>query len=1100
MNNGGIAWLARNPVAANLMMIFIIVSGLLATQTVKEEVFPEVELDRISIAVPYLGAAPEEVEEGVVIRIEEAIQGIDGIKEIQSTASEGNASVMVELELGADARRVVDEVKNNVDAITTFPLETEKPIIRELKARNPVTDISIAGDTDVFALKALAERVRDGLTAMPEITQVDVVSAPPYEISIEVSEVALRRHGMTFDQVADAVRRSSLDLPGGSVRTDGGEILLRTIGQAYRGAEYENLVLWTRADGSRLRLGDVATVVDGFAETDQQARFDHQPTVLVSVFRTGEQSALDIAAAVGRYVEDARARLPEGVSMTLWHDQAKVLNDRLTLMLRNGATGFVLVFVVLALFLELRLAFWVSLGIPISFLGAIALMPGLDVSVNVISLFAFILVLGIVVDDAIIVGENIYRHQEKHGEGLRGAIEGAREIAKPVTFAVLTTVAAFMPLMFVPGMMGKIFRVIPLVVIPCLLFSLVESLGILPAHLSHVPRRGAPGPWRRFQSIFSNGLKQFIARVYTPVLEAALRWRYVTAAIGLSTLILTGGMVLGGWATFHFFPSIEADFMSASVTMPQGTPVETTSQAVGKLEAGAERLRARLRQETGMDYFRHVSTSVGDQPMLSRGGGPMGPGESVASANVGEVTIELAPAETRSYTSEHLGNLWREATGAVPEAVEVRFAMSMMNPGDDVDVQLAGPDIERLRDAAEAVKARLAVYAGVYEISDSFRAGKEEMQLGIKPAAETLGLTLQDLGRQVRQAFYGEEAQRIQRGRDDIRVMVRYPRDDRRSLGDLENMRIRTPNGGEVPFSQVAQVEPGRGFASIKRVNRNRAVNVTASVDPAITSSGAVIADLRTRILPEVLAGYPGVFYTFEGAQAEQADAVGGLQRGFVLALLMIFALLAVPLRSYVQPLIIMAAIPFGLVGAVWGHIVMGLDVTMMSMMGLVALTGVVVNDSLVMVDFINRARAVHTDVGRRVRREGGRQRDRRELESSGLQLAIREAGGSRFRPILLTSLTTFFGLAPLMVERSVQAAFLVPMAVSLAFGVLFATFITLILVPVSYLILDDVQRTLRRLFGAGAPAVGPAEVEDAPAPVDGGARATARVAEASSA
>ena len=610
MNNGGIAWFARNPVAANLMMVFIMVSGLIATTTVKEEVFPEVDLDRISIQVPYLGAAPEEVEEGVVIRIEEAIQGVDGIKEIQSTASEGNASVMIELELGADARRVVDEVKNQVDAITTFPLETEKPIIREMTARNQVTDISISGDTDIFALKALAERVRDELTAMPEITQVDIVSAPPYEISIEVSEVALRRHGMTFDQVADAVRRSSLDLPGGSVRTDGGEILLRTIGQAYRGNEYEDLVLWTRADGSRLRLGDVATVVDGFAETDQQARFDHQPTVLVSVFRTGDQSALDIAAAVDGYVEGARARLPEGISMTLWQDQAEVLNDRLTLMLRNGATGFALVFVVLALFLELRLAFWVSLGIPISFLGAIALMPGLDVSVNVISLFAFILVLGIVVDDAIIVGENIYRHQEEHGEGLRGAIEGAREIGKPVTFAVLTTVAAFMPLMFVPGMMGKIFRVIPLVVIPCLLFSLVESLGILPAHLSHIPRRGKPGPWRRFQSLFANGLKLFIRQVYTPILETALRWRYVTAAIGLSTLILTGGMVLGGWANFHFFPSIEADFMSASVTMPQGTPVDVTSQAIAKLEEGATRLRTRLQQDTGMDYFRHVSAAV----------------------------------------------------------------------------------------------------------------------------------------------------------------------------------------------------------------------------------------------------------------------------------------------------------------------------------------------------------------------------------------------------------------------------------------------------------------------------------------------------------
>ena len=438
------------------------------------------------------------------------------------------------------------------------------------------------------------------------------------------------------------------------------------------------------------------------------------------------------------------------------------------------------------------------------------------------------------------------------------------------------------------------------------------------------------------------------------------------------------------------------------------------------------------------------------------------------------MTVELLPAETRGLTSEQLGNLWREATGPIPEAVEVSYAMSIMDPGDDVDVQLAGPDMNRLQAAADELKARLAEYAGVHEIADSFRPGKEEMRLAIRPAAETLGLTLEDLGRQVRQAFYGEEAQRIQRGRDDIRVMVRYPRDDRRSLGNLENMRIRTPNGGEVPFSQVAEVQPGRGFASIKRVNRNRAVNVTAGVDAEITSAGAVIADLRTRILPEVLAGHPGVFYTFEGAQAEQVDSVGGLQRGFILAMLTIFTLLAVPLRSYLQPLIIMAAIPFGLVGALWGHIIMGLDVTMMSMFGLVALTGVVVNDSLVMVDFINRARGVHSDLGRRIREAGGRQQSRHAFASSGLQLAIREAGSNRFRPILLTSLTTFVGLAPLMLDRSVQAAFLVPMAVSLAFGALFATFITLILVPVSYLILDDVQRTLRRLFGTEDPSGDP--------------------------
>ena len=1087
--NRAIGWLAHNPVAANLLMLLIVASGLTGAASVTEEVFPELDLRRIRIQVPYLGAAPEEVESGVVVRIEEAVQNIDGVQQIVSTASEGSASVIVELETGADSQRVLDEVTNNVQAITTFPVETERPIIRELVTRNQVTDIAVAGATDVASLKSIAEFVRDGLVALPQVGQVEIVSVPPYEISIEVSETALRRHALTFDEVADAVRRSSLDLPGGSVRTRRGEILLRTIGQAYSGVDYENLVLWTRADGSRLLLGDVATVVDGFAETDQSARFDDVPAVTVSVYRSGEQSAIDVAAAVRDYVRRADAWLPQGITLTIWQDQSLVLSDRLAIMLGNGAAGFALVFLVLTLFLEMRLAFWVSLGIPISFLGAFALMPGLDVSVNMVSCFAFILVLGIVVDDAIIVGENIHRHQERHGVGLRGAVDGAREIGKPVVYAVLTTAAAFLPLFFVSGAFGQMFRVVPLVVVPCLLFSLLESLGILPAHLAHGRRRGRPGPWRRFQQRIAGGLTWFVRRGYGPILESALRWRYVTAAIGLSTLMLTGGLALGGWTNFQFAPSIENEYMTASITMSLGTPAATTSEAVARFEAGAARLRARLEEETGVDYFRHVATTIGDQPVQARGGGRLGrlDADIVAASNIGEITVELAPAETRSHTSEQLGILWREETGPVPEAVAIDFHTSLLTSGEDVDVELSGRDLDRLRAAADVLKGRLAEYAGVYAIADSVRTGKAEMRLDILPAAETLGLTLQDLGRQVRQAFYGEEAQRIQRGRDDIRVMVRYPREQRRSLGDLESMRVRTPGGGEVPFSRVALVEPGRGFASIRRIDRSRAVNVTASVDPQVASTSDLVADLRERILPQVLAEFPDVFYRFRGTQEAQEEALSGLRVGFVLALIMIFGLLAIPLRSYAQPLIIMGAIPFGLVGALWGHMLMGLDVTFMSLLGLVALTGVVVNDSLIMVDFINRAR--HAPAGSR--EPEGRPPDGRQPAPTGLEAAIRQAGGRRFRPIVLTSLTTFAGLMPMMADRSMQAAFFIPMAVSLAFGVLFATFITLFLVPVAYAILDDLQRLPRRLPGD----VGARQEEPVARTFDGGRSPGARAA-----
>ena len=1048
--NGMIDWFARNPVAANLLMVFIIVSGLIGLFNIRGETFPEIELDMVSIQVPYLGAAPEEVEEGVCIRIEEAIQGIDGIEQITSTADEGSGTVLVEVGLGADTRRVLDDIKSNVDAIETFPEETEKPIITEMLARFRVVDIAVSGEADEFTLKAIAERVRDDLAAQPGISLVEFASARPYEISIEVSEDALRRHGLTFDDVAMAVRRSSLDLPGGSVRADSGEILLRTIGQAYRGAEFERLVVLARPDGTRLRLGDVATVVDGFAETDQFGRFDGRPTMLVSIFRTGEQSDMEIARAVDDYMARAQATLPEGIALTVWMNQADILIDRLSLMLRSGVMGFALVFVMLALFLELRLAFWVSLGIPISFLGAIMLMPVMDVTANVVSTFAFIMVLGIVVDDAIIVGENIHRHQQRDPDRLRASIAGAQEIATPVTFAVLTTVAAFSPLLFVPGMMGKMMIFVPMVVIPCLLFSLVESLNILPAHLAH-RRQGGRGLWHWFQSHFADGLERFIDRVYRPVLALGLRWRYLSLAVGLSTLVVTGGMVAAGWIAFHFFPSPEATVISASITMPLGTPPSATSDAIQQLEDGAERLRQEVLEQAGIDVIRHVYAAVGDQPMGGDGPGPFRALGGASSGHLGQVMLELVPPDSRPQRAEELNNRWRELTGPIPQATELTYTASAATAGSDVDVMLVGPDVAQMQAAAERLKQHLRAYTGVYDITDSFRAGKEEIKLGITPAAETLGLTLQDLGRQVRQAFYGEETQRIQRGRDDIRVMVRYPADQRRSLGDLEGMRIRTPEGGEVPFSHVAVVEPGRGFASIKRVDRNRAINVMASVDETVTSTGTVNGYLASNVLPQVLAEHPGVRYEFEGVQAEQRDAIGGLQTGFTLAMFGIFALLAIPLKSYIQPLIIMSAIPFGFVGAVWGHVIMGENVSLMSTMGIVALSGVVVNDSLVMVDFINRQR-----------RRGG----------SVLQ-AVQEAGAARFRPILLTSLTTFAGLAPLLFEQSTQADFLKPMAISLAFGVVFATFITLILVPTSYMILEDFKWLWRRLLRRPEPTGG---------------------------
>ena len=989
-----IGWFAANGVAANLLMVFIIVMGLMTLTTVKQEVFPELSPDAISVSVLYPGAAPEEVEEGIVIRIEEKVQDLEDIKEMSSVSAENVGTVIIELVQGADGSEVLNEVKARVDSIDTFPEEAEEPLIEEVLIRRQVISVAVSGPAEERTLKAIGERVRDDLAALPQISQVDLVATRPYEISIEISEEALRRWGLTFEEVARAIRRSSFDLPGGSIETSGGEILLRTEGQAYRGNEFERLPLLTLADGTRLDLGDVARIDDGFAETDQSARFDGEAAVLVRVFRVGDQGAIEIADAVKEYVEQAQLRLPEGIRLTPWQDDTKILRSRLDLMLRNGRAGLVLVFIVLALFLKLELATWVSIGIPISFLGAIAVMPWLDVSINLLSLFAFIVVLGIVVDDAIVVGENVYSRFQRGTTGLEGSVAGAVEVSTPVIFAVLTTITAFAPLLNVPGNMGKIMRVIPLIVIPTLVFSLVESLLVLPNHLSHVDitkhsKARWRVAWRRVQDWIAKTLEWVIERSYKPTLDWALRNRYLTLATGLAILFVSFSLVVGGWIRFTFLPPVEADNVAALLTLPEGTPAEVTARRLRVIEGAALELKEELEQEYGKEVFRHVLTSVGDQPYAAdqnRGFGSLT--ASFSNSNLGEVNIELVGSEDRSITSTQIAERWRAKAGTIPEAVELSYSSSLFSTGSPIDVQLSGSDIDALSQAAVELKERLRGYSGVQDISDSYRAGKKELELSITPEAEAAGLTLEDLARQVRQAFYGEEAQRIQRGRDELKVMVRLPRDDRKSLGDLETLRIRTPDGAEIPFTTAASVELSRGPASIRRTDRRRVVNVTADVDLEKGNTAEILEDLRASALPELSARYPAVRWDFVGEQQDQRESIGGLVKGFGIALIVIYGLLAIPFRSYLQPAIVMSAIPFGIIGAIWGHVLMGKSLTILSAFGLVALTGVVVNDSLVLLDFINRAYQAGIP----------------------LKTAIRQAGAARFRPILLTSLTTFAG------------------------------------------------------------------------------------------
>ena len=1049
-------WFVDNPVAANLLMILVAVGGGLTlwTGAVKQELFPDINPPIITVSVLYPGAAPEEVEEAITIKIEEAVHDIEGVDEVTSSSVENVAAVTIKLENDADPQEVLDEVKTRIDAIEDFPPdEAEKPLIRKAEMRPHVVNVAVSSDTDEATLKRIAERIRDDLTALPDVNHVVIANARTYEVSVEVSEESLRRHGLTFDEVAAAVRRSSVDLPGGTLKTGGGEILLRTKGKAESSEEFGRLPLRTLPDGSRLLLRDVARVVDGFEDSDLRTRFNGKPSLIISVFRVGDQGILEVADAVNRYVEEERQRLPDGIELATYWDNSRILKGRMDLLMRNAKWGLGLVLLILLVFFRLRMAFWVGVGMVLAFLGGIWLMPVVDESINLLSLFTFILVLGILVDDAIVVGENIYRHNQMGKPGREASKAGVWEVTMPVVLAVLTTVAAFVPMLTIPGVMGDFTSVIPKIVIVCLIFSLVESLLILPSHLSHLnTRKRSRFPffraWAAMQDWFAGRLEAFVQGIYRPVLMWAVRYRYVTLALGVAVLIVTVGLFLGGFAEWIFFPEVEADYVVAFVTMPRGTPAVVTERVMRRLEDAAKKLKKETEGDRPGSVFRHIGVTVGTQPVRIQQNQNVGNlRTTLGGGHLGEAAIELIPAEERddlNVSAIELARRWRKLAGPIPDAEELSFTSDLMSRGKPITVRLSASDLVSLRKAAKELKDELGRRTGVYDIADSYRLGKKELRFKIKPSAEALGLSEADLARQVRQGYYGEEAQRIQRGREDVKVMVRYPADQRRSLGDVENMRIRLPSGVEVPFSTVAEVTLGRGPSAIERADRQRSITVTADVD---TTQGANANDIMTSLekgfLPDLKRRHPGLIFSLEGQQREQQETLGGIWKGMVIALIVIYAMLAVPLRSYVQPLIIMMAIPFGVAGAIWAHVLLGMEVTMMSLIGVMALTGVVVNDTLIMVDFINRSR-----------REGMNARE-----------AVLRSGPVRFRPIVITSLTTFAGLTPMLLEKSMQAKFLIPMAVALAYGVLFATGVILVLIPATYLIVDDMKRAIGRLF-----------------------------------
>jgi len=1030
-----IAWFARNSVAANLLMVIIMVGGAIALNSgIRLEIFPFTEPDTVTVSVPLRGATPEDIELGVAIRIEEAVQDLEGIEKIRSISAEGATRVWMEIDGNYDPRELLDDIKNRVDSINTFPAETEKPVISLQMRSFPVISVVIAGDYSENEIRMFAEQVRDDLKRIDGITQVSLGSVRNYEIAIEASPDRLREFDVTLEDISRAIRQSSIDISAGNVRTDGGDVLIRSKGQAYRRGDFEEIVVKTNPDGSIVRVNDIARVIDGFEEESLRTRFNGKYAAFVDVQRVGRQNAIEISEKVRAYIDGRQASLPVGLELDYWDDDSKRLKDRLGIMSSSALQGGVLVVLLLSLFLRPAIAFWVFLGIPISFLGSFIVLSIFDVSLNMMSAFGFIIVLGIVVDDAIVTGENVYAHMRAGDSGLSAAIHGTKEVSIPVTFGVLTTIAAFMPLNFIQGRMGDVFAQIPDVVIPVLMFSLIESKLILPAHLKHIKLHEhddkATG-FQAWQSRFADRFEQAVVRYYQPMLKFAIRHRYSTLAGFSGVLVVLLMLIMSGWTRFVVFERLEGETATATLTMPVGTPFDVTNRHAEKFVAAAEELRRKYTDpETGQSMLVNILSSIGE-------GGP----------HRASVSIETMPREDRTieFSVERMNNEWRQMTGPVPGAESVNFRASFFRAGDPIDIQFSGNSLETLNAVAEEVKAQLATYPGVFEIADSLSDGKEELQIELSPQGHLLGLTRNDIVGQVGQAYRGLQAQRIQRGRDDIRVLVRYPIDERRTLAALGEMLITTPDGRQVPLANVADIRPGRGPSQITRIDGYRVLNVTADVDKANTNM-VVLMNQLTDYVDRVLLKYPSVTYTLEGEQARQAETFGSLGSGILIVLFAIYCMLALPLKSYAQPIVVMSVIPFGFIGAVIGHWIMGVTMTILSVLGLMALVGVVINDSLVLVDFIN-------------------QRHRAAGES--LYEAVKRAGVVRFRPVMLTSLTTFIGLAPLLMDKSSSALFLVPMAISLGFGILFATLVTLVLVPVNIMIADDIRRFFRRQAGS---------------------------------
>ena len=1042
---GLIDWFARNPVAANLIMFFVFSAGLLSLSNISKEMIPRTDVRVVSISASYPGAAPIEVEKGVVLPMEAALEGLQGVKKISSDANRDFARVRLEIEPNEDINEVMTLIENRINGITNFPDDLEKPTVQRSKFKSWAMGVSVSGEMSELQKKLLGDKIFDELQALPEVKDLNLWGAGTYEISIEVDEERLRELNLTLGEVAAAVRSSSLDLPAGMIKTANGDVMVRTEGRAYVGSDFEDIIVRGQVDGTQLRLSDVAVVKDAFRENVRLNRFDRQSSFTLGIFSLEDQNLLDISEAVHRYTAQKQAELPTGLKITVFNDEAYPLKGRLTMMSENLLIGGILVAIVLGLFLNIKVALWVMVGIPLSFAGAFWLMPLGSVTVNIMSLFAFIMVLGIVVDDAIVIGESVFSevdadYQRRLAAGLpQGApytaslatvVAGTKRVATPSTIGVLTTMAAFFPLMFLGGSFDGITKAISVVVILCLIFSLIESKLILPAHLVGLSLGKAPtglaAPIDRAQKKVSLWLQGFIENIYLPGLKVALENRFITLASFISVLIIVLGITSSGIVRFEFFPNVAGDDVRAEITMQDGASAESITETIDVVESAIYKIDSRYREASpdGAGLVEHVAFFVrSDVSVVFR--------------------VNLVKSELRSVAATEIEKMWREEVGLLPNVRKQRYVASEGPTGPKISLSLSGADPEELTLAGVELQQYLAQFPGVYDIYNSQGSGSKEILINLKPYATQVGVRLVDVARQVRQAFYGEEVQRIQRDSDTVKVMVRFPYEARRSISTLENMHIRTAAGEAIAIGEVADIRLGVGLTAIDRLDRKRTVTVTAEVEIDKIESGDVVRDVKTNFVPALLEKYPSVELRLSGGTRETNEYFVKMAAALLAGCFMIYTLLAVPLRSYVQPIVIMSVIPFGFIGAVFGHMLFGVTINILSSLGIVALAGVVVNDSLILVEFANRGR------------------------SEGLSAveAILNAGRRRFRAILLTTLTTFVGLFPILFETSVQAQFVIPMALSLSFGILFASVITLVLIPCLYLIVESNHRLVSSLL-----------------------------------